>query len=401
MNSSEQEIPVVEPIPEGGEESLTLRALNARVRQQEILADLGVLALQGADFETLLDVTARMTAEGLGAEYCKVLQFRPSSNDFLVRAGVGWGADVVGKATVGADLESPAGFALRSGKPVISNHLENEERFRTPELLARHGIRRAMNVILQGDGTPFGVLEVDSNSENEFVENDLAFLQGAANLLGMAIERQRDQARLEAALERHKILLKELNHRVKNSLHLVISMLRLQAGAATGHQASAQFEEASRQVAAIAVAHEHLYQGDDIETLDLAKYLADLWPSGAVGAFQVSVEATEGVRIATDKAIPLALVVNELVTNAAKYAYAAHTTGTVWVGVAHSGENHIRVSVRDEGAGVPQGFDPAKSRGLGMRIVTALTRQLDATLTVDRRNPGVEFALLVPLEPSS
>ena len=64
-------------------------------------------------------------------------------------------------ATVGADLASPAGFALRTGKPVISNHLENEQRFSTPDLLIRHGIRRAMNVILQGDGSPFGVLEVD------------------------------------------------------------------------------------------------------------------------------------------------------------------------------------------------------------------------------------------------
>jgi GAF domain-containing protein len=67
-------------------------------------------------------------------------------------------------------LASPAGYALRTGKPVISNHLENEQQFRTPELLVEHGIRRAMNVILQGDGSPFGVLEVDSQSEGEFSE---------------------------------------------------------------------------------------------------------------------------------------------------------------------------------------------------------------------------------------
>jgi len=114
----------------------------------------------------------------------------------LVRAGVGWGEGVVGSATVGADLDSPAGYALHTGKPVISNHLENEERFRTPELLVEHGIRRAMNVILQGDGLPFGVLEVDSRSEGEFGEHDIAFLQGAANILGMAIEQQQYQRKL-------------------------------------------------------------------------------------------------------------------------------------------------------------------------------------------------------------
>ena len=122
---------------------------------------------------------------------------------------------MVGNATVGADLASPAGYALRTGKPVISNHLENEQRFRTPELLVEHGIRRAMNVILQGDGSPFGVLEVDSRSEGEFSEHDIAFLQGAANILGMAIEQQQYQRKLQAALERHQILLKEVSHRVK------------------------------------------------------------------------------------------------------------------------------------------------------------------------------------------
>ena len=111
----------------------------------------------------------------------------------FVVAGYGWDEGVVGKASVGADLASPAGYALQTGKPVISNHLENEQRFRTPELLVEHGIRRAMNVILQGDGSPFGVLEVDSKSDGEFNQHDLAFLQGAANILGMAIEQQQYQ----------------------------------------------------------------------------------------------------------------------------------------------------------------------------------------------------------------
>jgi GAF domain-containing protein len=151
------------------------------IRQQELLAQLGVTALQGAPLEELLKETSRLTAEGLGVEFCKVLEYIPSSNLLLVRAGVGWHAGVVGVATVGADFDSPAGFALRTGKPVISNHLEIEERFRTSELLKQHGVRRAMNVILQGDGKPFGVLEVDSQSDDEFFEHDLAFLPWLVN----------------------------------------------------------------------------------------------------------------------------------------------------------------------------------------------------------------------------
>jgi len=72
----------------------------------------------------MLNQTARITAEGLGAEYCKVMEYIPGENLLLVRAGVGWDAAVVGSASVGADLASPGGYALRTGKPVISNYLK-------------------------------------------------------------------------------------------------------------------------------------------------------------------------------------------------------------------------------------------------------------------------------------
>ena len=130
MYSGNGEQPIVEPKPESDIPDPIGAALHQRVRQQEILAELGVTALQGASFNELLTDTVRLTAEGLRAEFCKVLEHIPSENRFLVRAGVGWSAGIVGVASVGADLASPAGFALRTGKPVISNHLENEERFR-------------------------------------------------------------------------------------------------------------------------------------------------------------------------------------------------------------------------------------------------------------------------------
>src|SRR6204780_1075404 len=225
-------------------DDLTGRALRQRIRQQELLAEIGVLALQRTGFMSMLNHTARVTAEGLDAEYCKVLESIPAENRLLVRAGVGWDEGVVGAASVGADLASPAGYALRTGKPVISNPLEKEQRFRTPELLSEHGIHRAMNVILQGDGAPFGVLEVDSKSEGEFSERDIAFLQGAANILGMAIEQQQYQRKLKAALDRHQVLLKEVNHRVKNSLQVVSSMLQLQARSVDDPDLSERLNEA-------------------------------------------------------------------------------------------------------------------------------------------------------------
>src|SRR6478736_9610513 len=273
-DSTDHPEPVIEPSSGGATTvDITTRALHLRIRQQEILAELGVQALQGKPFFDLLNQTARLTAEGMEAEFCKVLEYIPTENRFLVRAGVGWHEGIVGKASVGADLESPAGFALHTGKPVISNHLENEQRFRTPELLLKHGIRRAMNVILQGDGSPYGVLEVDSRSEGEFSERDIAFLQGAANILGMAIEQQQYQRKLQAALARHQILLKEVNHRVKNSLQVVSSMLYLQASDAGDPVLSDRLNEASTRISAIGRAYERLAYNADYENIGLVSYL--------------------------------------------------------------------------------------------------------------------------------
>jgi two-component sensor histidine kinase len=349
----------------------------------------------------MLNHTARVTSEGLGAEYCKVMEFLPAENRLLVRAGVGWEEGIVGSATVGADLASPAGYALRTGKPVISNHLENEQRFRTPELLVEHGIRRAMNVILQGDGSPFGVLEVDSTSEGEFGEHDIAFLQGAANILGMAIEQQQYQRKLQVALDRHQVLLKEVNHRVKNSLQVVTAMLQLQANSVGDPALSERLNEASSRVNAVGRAYERLAYNADYENIELAEYLreiiSDLEPT--VAPCKIQFEAPEEIQIAADRAILVGLIINELVANAGKYAYPDCAGGSIWVRLFQSDKNSIFVSVRDEGAGLPPGFDPTASKRLGTRLVNALSSQLGAELTRPISPVGANFTLLVPLKP--
>jgi two-component sensor histidine kinase len=398
--NSDPTTPVVEPSSSSTPDSLTERALRQRIRQQELLAELGVLALQGKDFVSMLNHTARMTAEGLGAEYCKVLEYVPAENRLLVRAGVGWNEGVVGSASVGADLASPAGYALHTGKPVISNHLENEQRFRTPELLVEHGIRRAMNVILQGDGSPFGVLEVDSRADGEFGEHDIAFLQGAANILGMAIEQQQYQRKLKAALDRHQVLLKEVNHRVKNSLQVVSSMLHLQANAVGDPNLSGHLNEASSRISAVGRAYERLAYNADYETIDLAAYLLevieDLRP--AVAPCVIHFEAPDAIPFAADRAILVGLIVNELVLNAGKYAYPDCPDGSIWILLAQTAESSLLVTVRDNGVGVPAGFDPATSKRLGTRLINALAKQLGAELTRPSSTKGTNITLLVPLE---
>ncbi|WP_244433757.1 GAF domain-containing protein, partial [Azospirillum sp. B506] len=135
------------------------------------MAGFGTAALKSTDLTALLQQAAALCAEGLEADLCRALEreMEPDGTDrLLVRAGVGWNPGVVGRRAVGADLASPAGYALKTGEPVIANDLGTETRFRNPDLLVEHGVKRVIDVIVRGAGETFGVLEVASRREGRF-----------------------------------------------------------------------------------------------------------------------------------------------------------------------------------------------------------------------------------------
>jgi two-component sensor histidine kinase len=268
----------------------------------------------------------------------------------------------------------------------------------------QYGIRRAMNVILQGDGSPFGVLEVDSKSEGEFSEQDIAFLQGAANILGMAIEQQQYQRKLQVALDRHQVLLKEVNHRVKNSLQVVSAMLQLQANAAGDQALSEHLNEAASRVNAVGRAYERLAYNADYENIDLIEYLREIIGDleATVAPCHIQLDAPEAIQFAADRSILVGLIVNELVSNAGKYAYPDGAGGPIQVRAApQTARQSILISVRDEGVGLPPGFDPETSKRLGTRMVNALSKQLGGEVTRQTAPIGTNFTLVIPLGGSS
>jgi two-component system, sensor histidine kinase PdtaS len=137
---------------------VTRQELPYRLRQQSLLGEFGRSALQTRDIEQILQRAAELCAQGLETPFAKVPEYMPDGKRLLVRAGIGWGLGTVGQVSLGVDLESPAGYAFQTGQMVISNHLHEETRFRTPK--PDHGIRRAINVLIArgGEGRlPFGV----------------------------------------------------------------------------------------------------------------------------------------------------------------------------------------------------------------------------------------------------
>ena len=127
---------------------LTREELPYRLRQQSLLGEFGRSAMQTRDIGQILQRATELCAQGLETSLAKVLEYIPDDRRLLVRAGVGWAPGTIGQVSLGIDMESPAGYAFQTGQMVISNHLQEETRFRTPKLLSDHGIKRAINVLI-------------------------------------------------------------------------------------------------------------------------------------------------------------------------------------------------------------------------------------------------------------
>src|SRR4051812_1106383 len=379
----------------------TRQELPYRLRQQSLLGEFGRSALQTRDMAQILQRATELCAQGLETPFAKVLEYLPDEKRLLVRAGVGWEQGTIGRVSLGIDMESPAGYAFHTGQIVISNHLQEETRFRTPQLFSDHGIKRAINVLIARGGEghlPFGVLEVDSPDAGQFDLADADFLAGFAGLLGIAIERQQADAELRHALEHQALLTREMSHRVKNSLASVVGLLRVQGRNALSEEVRNALTDAASRITTIAQVHDHLWRSNKIGFVDIADFAGELCRKlQETVAHNVSC-AFDPLMISADKAIPLGLLINEIVTNSAKHAY-PDGSGEIQVsGERRDAELHVEVS--DQGIGLPQDFDIDQPRAsLGFKVINSLIAQLDGRIAVASNTPkGVMIQLDVPLD---
>lgn len=371
-----------------------------RLKQQALLGEFGRFAMQSRDLDQIIQRAADLCSQGLEAPFAKVLEYVPERDRLEMRAGVGWGPGTSGHITLGADVESPAGYAYHSGQSVISNHLHEESRFRTPKLLADHGVKRAINVLIERGNDvaePYGVLEVDSPDPGQFDRTDADFLAVFAGLLGIAIERQQADAKLRQSLEYQALLTREMSHRVKNSLMAVVSLLRVQARGAQSEEIEHALGDASSRVETIAQVHDHLWRGEAISFIELSAFVGELCEKMNETTEQTIHCTADALVLSADHAVPLGLLINELVTNALKYAY-PDEPGVIDVSV-HKREGNLEIQVSDHGVGLPEGFiadQPRKS--LGFRLVTGFVRQLGGRLLVEKNEPsGARFTVEMPI----
>jgi two-component sensor histidine kinase len=266
---------------------------------------------------------------------------------------------------------------------------------------AREDLARALT-------SPDGLCETEFRVVTPANDARWLFLRGRAFFEGDGEARRaklfigivRDVTDGKAALEQQQMLLHEVNHRVKNSLQLVSSLLRLQARRIPDLAARHQLEDATTRISTIAHIHQRLYRDQEIKTINFGAFLSELCADLQGSAVHCSLEVSApNFQVTTDRAIPLALVINELVTNAFKYAYPAEGTGgLVNVAVVLHNRGEIAITVRDEGVGLPDGFSVAGGTNLGMILIGSLLAQLSGRIEIQDNGLGACFLVTVPID---
>ncbi len=206
----------------------------------------------------------------------------------------------------------------------------------------------------------------------------------------------RTEHELKESLRQQEILVKEIHHRVKNNLNIVVSLLKLQRDEIDSvDKAKAAFDESMKRIHSMALIHESLYRRDKLSEVEMDSYISTM-----IDQIKYSISSVNDIEYILDlekiylditKAVPCGIIINELITNAAKHAFSDHSEKKISISLKREGEK-VSLSVSDNGVGLPEDFSIQNSSSLGMSLVNILIKQLEGEISMNDRN-GTTFVL--------
>ena len=350
-------------------------------RQLTSFANFTTRSLGESNIDSLMMDACLRARAGMNMTHAKLLEYLPDRDRLLLRAGVGWKEGYVGQYEVAPNIDTPIGYAFALSEPVPISDYNSEKVHCHPTILKEHGCVASLNVPLRTDRGNFGVLEVDNTSTCTFSADDINFLTGLGNTVARAVELRRAMNAMEAAFKEKELLIREMNHRIKNNLSLVAAMLSLQARRSTESEVREQLGNAATRVNNFALVHDRLQLfTSSVAKVDAASHfeelcgmLRSLLPSGVVLTPKCS------GWILGDCVESLTLIANELVTNAAKYAFAGRDKGEIVLGYRQDGAGW-RLWVHDNGHGMPPEPESRSAKSFGKQLVATLVSRVNAEI---------------------
>jgi two-component sensor histidine kinase len=254
------------------------------------------------------------------------------------------------------------------------------------------------------NGVSIGAIEVHylekrpCSHEGPFLREERRLLATIATQVAQITERKHMEQRLKASVIEKEVLLKEIHHRVKNNLQIISGLLTMQSRMVDNEPVKDIFLDCHNRIRSMALVHEVLYSSENLSEINLHEYLSKLINELMRSyrkdgqALRVKTDIAD-ISIKIETAIPCGLIISELVSNALKYAFPKIQNGELYIAAVSLSDNEIALVVRDNGVGVPEDFDLAKSASLGLRLVTDLTEHQLKGKIILKRDHGTEFQI--------
>lgn len=310
----------------------------------------------------------------------------------LVRAPIGFsGLQVVVATPTGPQAWRRADVLLPILMPVLMLALGVVAIFGGTHLVVNRHVERLANAVRRHEAGSDGLARATARAPNELRELGTRFAR-------LTLDLEEREASLRRAVEQKELLLREVNHRVKNNLQVVASLLRMRARTGQTAESRAAIRDAHARIEAIALVHRRIYEEEAVEQVELGVFLGELLDHlrKSIGSETILIEVTGdmgGIRLATDRAVSLALLITELVTNAIEHAFEGRAGGEIEISLKARPDGGVDLCIADDGIG----FDPtAKRRGTGIDLAELLARQLGGELRFEATDSGTRVELTLP-----
>ncbi len=263
--------------------------------------------------------------------------------------------------------------------------------------VSRYGLKSYLGYPVKLQDKTIGSLCIVDIKTRHFSENEINIISTLAKALSIEEERKLAEEKLLKSLNEKDILLKEIHHRVKNNMQIISSLLKLQSRNIKNESVQKLFQNSQNRVRTMALIHEKLYASSDFTKIDFKAYVntlinylsRDYHVNTLEICFDIDIDQ---LYLNINSAIPLGLIVNELVTNSMKYAFPDRDKGEIRIIMKHR-DDRIQLTISDNGVGLPESFKISESNTLGLELVKALIDQLHGNLEISRKGGGTTFLI--------